>query len=341
MVKPLDVCIVGLGRVAKSHLSGMREVPDWVRIAGVVSSDPAKREAAGSELSVPKTYATLAEALRDPEIEAMDLCIPNHLHPEAVLQCVRAGKHVLVEKPMANTTRECHEMIRAADKAGVTLMVGQSRRFYDAVFKSRELLDQGKIGTLISMTALLFAYLEHPPTAWWTSRQKTGGLMIPLWGNHIIDYVLWMFSEEPTHVFCEAYRNNRNWEGEDEVTIVLGFSGARCATIKMSWNTKLREAGEWDGKGKMLSSADIVYERYVQGSSGTLHLKDETELSLNGTVVLGGPQAPSNFALEFREFAQAIRDHREPLTSGRRVAGIIRVQEAALQSAARRRLVRL
>ena len=282
---------------------------------------------------VPRTYATLEDALKDPDIEAVDLCLPNHLHADAAVLCARAGKHVLVEKPMANTVADCERMIDAAEKAGVILMSGQSRRYHDAVLKSKDLLDAGKIGDLLSVTGLLFAYLEHPPTNWWSSREKTGGLMIPLWGNHIIDYILWMFGEKPGRVYCEALRNNPNWEGEDEVTIIIGFSRDRYATVKMSWNTRLREAGEWDGKGKMLSSADIVYERYIQGTAGTLHLGDETELKLNGNVVLQGPQKPGNFALEIREFAESIREKREPLTSGRRVLDIIRTQDAALLSA--------
>lgn len=341
MPEPVRICVVGLGRVAKSHLAAIREVPEWVDLAGVVSSDAGKRQAAASEHGAPRTYATLAEALGDPAIEAVDLCVPNHLHLQAALQCARAGKHVLVEKPMANTIADCRRMIRAAEQAGVVLMVGQSRRYYDAVFRSKQLLDEGRIGELVGITALLFAYLERPPTPWWSSREKTGGLMIPLWGNHILDYVLWMFGEEPRHVFCEAFRNNRNWEGEDEVTMTVGFSGGRFATIRMSWNTRLKEAAEWDGKGKMLSSADIVYERYIQGSSGTLHLNDETRLACNGAVVTEGPQSPSNFALQYRELAQAIREKREPLTSGRWAAQIIRVQEAALKSAARHQVVRL
>jgi predicted dehydrogenase len=341
MADPLAICVVGCGRVSKSHLAGMLEIPEEVEIAAIVSSDHAKRESFSKEYSVSKSYARLEDALRDPEIEAVDLCLPNHVHGEATIKSARAGKHILVEKPMANTVKDCNEMIKAADKAGVHLMVGQSRRFHDAVFKSKELLDQGKIGNLISITALLFGYLQAPPTQWWKSKENTGGLMIPLWGNHIFDYVLWMFGEKPTHVFCEAYRNSSNWEGEDEVTVLVGFKGDRFATVKMSWNTKLREAGEWDGKGKMLSSADIIYERYIQGASGTLHLNDETELKLNGKVVVQGPQKPSNFAVQIREFASAVRENREPLTSGKRVVEIIRLQEASLESARRHEVVRL
>jgi predicted dehydrogenase len=341
MADQLAICVVGCGRVSRSHLEGMREIPNEVKISAIVSSDPAKRESFSKEYLVPKSYAHLDDMLEDAEIEAVDLCLPNHVHKEATIKSVRAGKHVLVEKPMANTVKDCEEMIVAAEKAGVCLMVGQSRRFHDAVFKSKELLDQGKIGNLISITALLFAYLKNPPTRWWKSKKKTGGLMIPLWGNHIFDYVLWMFDEKPTHVFCEAYGNNPNWEGEDEVTVLIGFTRDRFATVKMSWNTKLMEVGEWDGKEKMLSSADIIYERYIQGTSGTMYLNDETMLKLNGNIVMQGPQKPSNFAVQIREFASAIRENREPLTSGKRVLDIIRIQEACLESARRHDVVRL
>ena len=341
MAKPLKICVVGCGRVSKSHLAGMRGISDEVEIIAIVSSDLEKRKSFAQEYAVPKSFASLEEALKDPQIEAVDLCLPNHVHREAAVQSALAGKHVLVEKPMANTVEDCEEMIRAAAEAGVHLMVGQSRRFHDAVFKSKELLDQGKIGNLISITGLLFAYLENPPTRWWKSREKTGGLMIPLWGNHIFDYVLWMFDERPTHVFCEAYGNNPNWEGEDEVTSIIGFEGNRHATVKMSWNTKLKEVGEWDGKGKMLSSADIIYERYIQGTEGTMHLNDETELKLNGSVVVEGPQVPGNFAVQIMEFASAVRENREPITSGRKVLDIIRLQEASLESAKKHDVVRL
>lgn len=341
MGEPLKVCVVGCGRVSKSHLAGMSEIPDKAEVVAIVSSDPAKRESLSEEYAIPKTYSSLEDALEDPAIEAVDLCLPNYIHKNSAVKSAQAGKHILVEKPMANTVADCEEMIEAAEKAGVLLMVGQSRRFHDAVFKSRELLDQGKIGKLISITGLLFAYLQNPPTEWWKSKEKAGGLMIPLWGNHILDYVLWMFGEKPNRVYCEAYGNSPHWEGEDEVSILIGFSNHRHATIKMSWNTRLDEVEEWDGRGKMLSSADIIYERYIQGSEGTVHLGDETELKLNGRIMLQGSQNPSNFALEIAEFAAAIREHREPLTSGQRVIDIIRCQEAALESMKTHQVVEL
>ncbi len=342
MTSKLKLCVVGCGRVSGSHLASLAEIPDEIELAAVVSRDADKGREFAARYGANRAYRTLEEALADPEIEAFDLCLPNHLHRDAAIRCAGAGKHVLVEKPMANTVLECEEMVRAADAAGVRLMVGQSRRFYEAVFESKRLVDAGAIGELFSITALLFAYLKQPPTDWWRSKDKTGGLMIPIWGSHIIDYVVWLFGGPPERVCCEAYSNNPAWEGEDETTILMGYANHRHATLKMSWNTILRPSEEeWDGKGKMLSSSDIVYERRLQGSTGSLHLNDETCLSLNGKVLVEGKPAMSNFAWQLREFASAIREGREPLCAGRRIVDVIRVQEAALASASSGEVVRI
>ena len=340
MGKPLKICLVGCGRVSGNHLAGMLEVPEYIDVAAIVSRDPDKAKSFQRKYSIPGFYPSLEDALKDPCIEAVSLCLPNHLHKDAAVKCARAGKHVLVEKPMSNSVTECEEMIKAADDAGVTLMVGQSRRFYDAVFKSKEMVDSGKIGKLVSITGLLFGYLAGPPTDWWKESQKAGGLMIPIWGSHITDYVLWMFGKCPKRVYCEAYSNNPGWEGEDEVTLILGFEDNTFATIKMSWNTRLREE-DWDGTGKMLSSSDIIYQRFIQGSEGTLHLNDETCLSMNGRVILEGNRKPGNFALQYTEFSNAIREKRTPMASGKEIINVIRVQEAALNSAATHKAVEL
>lgn len=334
MSYPLRLCVVGCGRVAGSHLDGIAQIPDKVTLAALVSRDMDKGREYQKKYKADKVYTSLEDAVGDSDIQAFDLCLPNHLHKDAAITCAEAGKHVLVEKPMANTVADSELMIQAADQYGITFMVGQSRRFYDAVLKSKELVDNGEIGQVVSITAMLFAYLESPPTDWWRHKDKAGGLMIPIWGSHIIDYILWVFGEIPERVFCETCSVNLNWEGEDEAAILFGFSKGRNAVIKMSWNSRLvNTEEEWDGKGKMLDSSDIFYKRFIQGTTGTLCLDDETRLFCNGKVVSEGQQVPGNFARELIEFAESIHEHREPITSGRKIIDVIRVQEAALDSA--------
>lgn len=332
MKKPLKICLVGCGRVAKSHMEGAMEVPEYIEVVAVVNKSIGKALEFQKIYGVKHAFSSFEEAVEFVEFDAVDLCLPNYLHKEFTLKSANAGKHILVEKPMAITVAECEEMIKAAEDNKVSLMVGQSRRFYNAVLESKRLLDKGEIGDLVSITGLLFAYLPKPQTEWWKEVTKTGGLLIPLWGNHIIDYTLWMFNEKPLRVYCESYSVNPEWEGEDEVTIIIGFSNDRYATIKMSWNTRLNNE-VWDGAGKMLSSSDIMYKRYIQGKKGTLMLNDETCLMKNGTIICDEKQKLSNFAMQYIEFAESILEKRDAMTSGKKVIDVIRVQEAALKSA--------
>ncbi|MEA5051270.1 MAG: Gfo/Idh/MocA family oxidoreductase [Oscillospiraceae bacterium] len=341
MTEPLKICIIGCGRVAQSHGEGALASEGAVEISAIVSRSDEKRNAFREKFHVPNAYADIDEALASGTFDAVDICLPNYLHADCAVKCAAAGKHILLEKPMANTSAECERINAACHAAGVTLMIGQSRRYHEAVLLSKRLCDEGKIGRVISVTGTLMGYLAAPPTDWWRSSEKAGGLMIPLWGNHILDYILFIFGEMPQRVYCEAYNNNPAWEGEDETTILLGFSDDRFATVRMSWNTRLAPEKKWTGDQKMLASSDILYERFVQGDRGTMRLNDETKLSLNGETVFDNAAAKNNFAAQYREFAASLREGRKPMTDGDSGVGLIRIQEAALESARTHRVIQL
>ena len=111
-----------------------------------------------------------------------------------------------------------------------------------------------------------------------------GRLDAPVMGQSYFDYILWMFGEMPQTVYCVATRLNPAWEGEDEVAATLSFAGGRFACVRMSWNTR-GGRGEWEGTERMLSSADILYQRQIQLDHGTLMLDDETRLVCDGETV--------------------------------------------------------
>lgn len=328
----MKICLIGCGRVAKSHMDGAMLIKDKIEVVAAVARDVEKARSFCEEYNIPNLFSTFEEALKKVEFDAVDICLPNNLHCEFTLKAAKAKKHILLEKPMANTVKECIIMNEAAKENGVKLMVGQSRRFFSSVMKSKALIDSGEIGKLVSISANLYAYLEKAPTLWWNKIETAGGLMIPIWGSHIIDYCLWAFDELPKRVYCESYSINPTWEGEDEVILTLGFTEDRFAAIRMSWNTKLKDEA-WDGNGKMLSSADAVYERYIQGTEKSLYLNDETELKCNGKIIEKDSGELTNFSRQYLEFVDSIQKDREPISSGERIIDVIRVQEAALESA--------
>ncbi|UUZ79072.1 Gfo/Idh/MocA family oxidoreductase [Paenibacillus sp. P26] len=168
MQRKLRLAVVGLGRVSKSHLPALRKLSDKIELAALVTRDENKAAAGSRGMGEVRTYTSYDEALRDDGIDAYLLLPPHDLHAEYSIKALQAGKHVLVEKPMAMNVSEAEEMTVAAEAAGVTLMVGQSRRFFRPVMESVRRVRAKEIGELININALLCWRI-------WISRRRTGG----------------------------------------------------------------------------------------------------------------------------------------------------------------------
>ncbi|MFC4597347.1 Gfo/Idh/MocA family protein [Cohnella hongkongensis] len=342
MSRRLRVGVVGLGRVSKSHLPAFRELRDIIELTALVSRDREKLLEEAVKWEALKQYVAFEDALADPDIDAFLLLLPHHLHASYTIKALRAGKHVLVEKPMALNEEEAASMVEAAEQGGVTLMVGQSRRFFEPVIESIRLLRQKQIGDLISINGLLLAHMDKPAVSWWQDKAKIGGFMIPLWGSHLLDYVVWAFGEMPVSVYAQGYSNNPNWEGEDEVSISLKFARGRMANLLLSFNAGARPTDEDGLTGKRIwSTSDSIYERYLIGSNGMMRLQDEYQLYLNSESVTRIDKDGRNFVTQLREFAEAIMAGRQPLASGRDVLGVTKIMDACFVSMKENRVVHL
>ncbi|WP_281888725.1 Gfo/Idh/MocA family protein [Paenibacillus sp. YYML68] len=329
----LRLAVVGLGRVSKSHLPAIRELHEHIELVALVSRDPAKLEQEAAEWDSVRTYTSYEEALNDPTIDAFLLLLPHDLHADYAIRALQRGKHVLVEKPMAMNVTEARSMLDAAEQHGARLMVGQSRRFFGPVMESIERIRANEIGGLIHIHALLLAHMDKPATDWWKDEAKIGGFIIPLWGSHILDYIVWAYDRLPESVYAQGLSNNPNWGGEDEVTISLNYGTGQMATVVMSFNAGCRPADAEGLTGKRIwSTQNSIYQRYVIGQNGMLQLNDEYELALNGEQVAACERSNANFTWQLREFAEAIRDGRQPLASGQEILRVMQVIDACFES---------
>ncbi|MBI2113657.1 MAG: Gfo/Idh/MocA family oxidoreductase [candidate division NC10 bacterium] len=313
---PLALGLIGCGRIAQAHLAAAAHLSGQVRLAGVADPVPGRADDAARRYSIPLATEDYRRLLEDPAVEAVIVTVPNDLHAAVVGDAAAAGKHVLVEKPMALDAVSAREMVAAAEVAGVALMVGQSRRFPSAVLELvRRLPDLGEIFRI--HIAFLVSF-PQPPTDWWRSEQRAGGLVILLQGSHSLDSVCWW-------VYATATRRNPAWEGEDEADILCAFPGGVSASVHLS-----------------LSTDPPVHEALVVGTRGNLRLIERPggapfeftyRLELNGRILLDGPQSPSMYTHQLREFAEAIREKRSPLASGEEILPLMRVLDAARASA--------
>ena len=329
MGEQIGIAVVGCGRISEQHLLALATIEE-AKLVSVTSRREARAKAVAEKHGVPRYHANIHEAVTDSEVDAVFVLVPNYAHAEVAVLAAQAGKHVLVEKPLANTTAEADRIIAAADENGVKLMVGQSRRFYKAVMESRERLRE--IGRPFNLMATWVTKFPEPATPWWKSIQRAGGLLIAMNASHVLDWMLWLMGTIPERVYAETLSINPEWDGEDEVTIVLGFREGAIATVHLSFNT---EPG--------------FYERYVVGDRGSMKLVNETQLFVNGEAVVQEDEEAAlgtikgfspNFAWQAREFISALLEGREPMASGVEVRKTIQVMEAARLSALSHEVVR-
>ena len=149
----IKVGIIGCGKIAQ-----VRHIPEYaanphVEVYGFYDINLARAE----ELAVKyggKAFASYEELLADPAIEAVSVCAANHVHAEITVAALKAGKHVLCEKPMAVTLEECEAMVAAAKESGKYLMIGQNQRLAKAHAKAKELIEQGAIGKVLTFRTI-------------------------------------------------------------------------------------------------------------------------------------------------------------------------------------------
>jgi len=183
----LRLGVAGLGRGFMLMLPTLAQHP---QVALVAAADP--REAARRQFGADfggRTYATVAELCRDPEVEAIYVATPHQFHLQHVTEAARAGKHVLVEKPMALNLADCRAMVEAARGAGVRLLVGHSHSF-DAPYKrARELIDEGRFGGVRMIQALNYTDFLYRPRRPEELDTAQGGGVVWSQGAHQVDVV--------------------------------------------------------------------------------------------------------------------------------------------------------
>lgn len=319
----VKVGLIGCGRIANTaHLPAIEENEDLVELISVADCELESARKAQERYRAKRFYGSIPEALNDSEIEAVIICLPHDLHRAVVIDALKHGKHVLVEKPLALSIEEADQMIEAAETNQRNLMVGQNRRFFQAVIEAQKRM--GDIGKPLHIVNTWFHFRAEPGSPWWVSSKKTGGLLIPLNGSHAIDTVMWLTKRMPKRVFAQKNRSNPKWEGEDDVSILLGFDDGLVASISLSFNSRVES-----------------YSRYIIGSKQTMFMKNDGSLAIDGSTIVEDEKPLESFKRQLLEFAVSIREKRAPIASGRDVRALVKVLSAVTLSARENKVITL
>jgi myo-inositol 2-dehydrogenase / D-chiro-inositol 1-dehydrogenase len=240
-LKQINLGIIGLGAQGKASLSSSLRLKG-ARIVAVADVSE-KALAYAQKRGVKKVYNGYEELLKNDEIDAVVINLPNFLHLDGAEKAAEAGKDILLEKPLATTVEEGEKILSAVRKNGVKLMVGYDLRFIPILTKIHDEIIDGlfgsvKIAEATNVSGGPFSPRNDkagpvPVPSWWLDKKLSGGGALLDLGSHMIDLLIWLFGEV---VYAESFLEHvLRTDLEDAATCVLRFKDGPVATIKVGW----------------------------------------------------------------------------------------------------------
>ena len=328
-MKQVGIGLIGAGIMGSyGHYPGYVEIPDKAKVVAICD----KAESALNDLaqrSGAKPYTDYVELLKDPNVDAVDICLPHFLHGRVALAALEAGKHVIVEKPFTMTLEEADKVISTAKQKGLKLMVAENMRFVKAYEVTKSLVDSGEIGQICYARA----YTGGPSgslmdTEDWRSKlsEAGGGTMIDD-GIHCFYLFRWMVGE-PTSVYAvtNKFVKDSPREVEDNAVGTVRFANGAmgifsfCTTTASPWTEQLELFGT---EGSIL--VDFLSHSPVRVFSSKRRLDDLPEQwSFYGNILWQEPIIEHSvhewvtlaMRTEVKHFVDCILEDKEPLVSG-------------------------
>lgn len=349
MIRPLKIGLIGTGSISRLHLLAMKEAAGKVKLTAACDiREDAVRQFAG-QAGISEVYTSAESMLKNADIEAVDICVSHEWHRDVAVAAVRAGKHLLLEKPMANSIQECRDILAAAEKAGVTFMVGQQLRHVPSYAAARQLIQDGELGSVwglrsdswlpVVMSRTLTPAKNSGQASWRLDGKRAGGGSLIWNATHFIDLFRY-FVGDAKRVLARCWSDHPAFTGgaEDRVMATVEFKSGAMAHISNSWSTRT----PWQFQFMVLGTEGSIYTPVKGGSALEQHEAPAAVSSprhdIAGAGTGGVPYRPfvaieplrglfstNPYANEIVHFADCCRTHREPISSGRDNLGTMKV----------------
>ncbi len=218
--------VIGFGYTGRLHTAAYEK--NEIRVTAVAEARPEVLETVPAGI---RRFADYPDLLAS-DVDIVSICTPTGLHCEQTLAALAAGKHVLLEKPIATTVADSERISAAEKESGKRVLVGMTHRFYPEMLEAKRIVHDGGIGEILMIRDCIlehFGFVNSPQ--WYLQPQSAGGGTVLSSGVHLIDRVLWFMGEMPASV--SGYTGNRflHQQVEDSAQMTLGFPGGRSAQI--------------------------------------------------------------------------------------------------------------
>lgn len=327
----IQIGVIGAGFIGRVHME-MFAAQDGAKVVGVTDTIRSLAERASSQFGVPRIFDSAEELIESPEIDAVVVGVPNSQHRTLAVHALEAGKHTLLEKPMAINGTEARAIVEAQKKSGRTLMIGHHMRWSEPSRQSKQLVDAGELGEIYNVKASMLRRKGIPGWgSWFTRKQEAGGGPLIDIGVHILDLSLWFLGNPwPVSVFGSTYAQfgphkrgigtwgTPQWDGtfdvEDLGTAMIKLDSGATLTLEVSWAVNTDSTND--------------YFIHLMGNEGGISLYND-RLVLSGQKFDRAYDIPVNSSgkeenprlLLSRHFLECVREGKKPISDG--ISGLV------------------
>ncbi|TVY07236.1 Gfo/Idh/MocA family protein [Paenibacillus cremeus] len=232
--KKLRLALIGAGAIAGSHLTAIQELDSLIGAAICdTNADRAKALLASHSMDMP-VYTDYKEMIRSVRPDAVAINLPHFLHKEAAIFCAEQGCHMMLEKPMALNVEECNEIMGAADRYGVRLMIGHTQRYLPENRKARDIIQSGELGKLVMVNDVrLVSYFTDTRPQWFFHQHLAGGGIVMNLGSHSIDKIQWLADSRVVKLKAALTHFGLKGDIEGSGHLWLALSNGATATVSL------------------------------------------------------------------------------------------------------------
>lgn len=345
-MKNLQVALVGYGAGGRIYNAPMVEAVEGLVVTCILTSDPQKIKLAKQEFPQAKVVQDYDLLLKDTTIDLVIITVPNHLHRETASKALRAGKHVVVEKPFTVTTEDAEELISLAKECNRIISVNHNRRWDSDIRTIKKVLEEGRLGRVVEFEAHFDRFRPELKDSWKEENETPGsGLLYDL-GSHLIDQALWLFGD-PQEIFAHLRIQRPGSQVVDNFELLLLYPDLKV-TLKAGMLVK--QLGPryqiFGTKGSYTKTGMDVQEEALKNGlrpEGQPNWGQEPK-EIWGHLQVGEKSEPipslsGDYRVPYRNIRHAILGTEELLVTPKQAMKVIQIIELAYRSNSEKRIL--
>ncbi|MDH5397960.1 MAG: Gfo/Idh/MocA family oxidoreductase [Cyclobacteriaceae bacterium] len=344
MDKKVGIGIVGSRFISTIHAESLKMVPA-AEIRGVTSPTEGHARAFAEKYGIPNYFTSVDEMLKMDDIDMIVVGAPNRYHCEITVAAAKAGKHVVVEKPLCMNLAEADEMISACKTANVKLMYAEELCFAPKYVRLKSLLDEGALGDPIFLKQSEKHDGPHADHFW--DVEKSGGGVTMDMGCHAVEFFRWMLGRpkiKSVYAHMDTHVHKDKTKGDDNAIIIIEFENGVTAMAEESW-TKL---GGMDDKAEVFGTKGQAYADLLRGNSiltystqGVGYAVEKAGDTTGWSFTIFEEAWNYGFPQEFAHFVDCVKNNKTPEVTGEDGRAVLEAIFAAYESAGKGKKVYL